>query len=352
MDGTRKVHVNDDSANEALRASGQYTNNWVSTSKYTYYNFLPKTLFEFFRVVANCYFLVISILQLSTTWSPTNPYTTAGPLLIVLIVSMVKQGLEDKKRHEADAIQNSRECQVVSAGGKLVNKQWQHVVVGDILFLKDKDELPADVLILATSEEEGRCFVETCNLDGETNLKRRTALEPIAKLIGFRGLNDPVLDTSVHMQSCLQLKATVEYEQPNNRLYNFTGRISTLKLSESVPIGPNNIVLRGFFGAATTSLVSTRLSLMSYAAGVVLFAGKESKLMQNARSTPSKQSNVYKMVNRCIVLIFLTQLALCTISALAFTSWVNHYKGRVWYLPFIALDFSAFFTFLILYNNL
>ncbi|RHY23148.1 hypothetical protein DYB32_009292, partial [Aphanomyces invadans] len=169
---TRTVHVNNDVENARLRQQFKYTNNWVSTSKYTMFNFVPKTILEFFRVVANGYFLCISLLQVLTDWSPTNQYTTAGPLLIVLMVSMTKQAIEDKKRHDADAIQNCRIC----------HKQWQDVQVGDILFLKDKDELPADVLILATSEEEGRCFVETCNLDGETNLKRRTACEPIAKL--------------------------------------------------------------------------------------------------------------------------------------------------------------------------
>ncbi|OQR86322.1 phospholipid-transporting ATPase, partial [Thraustotheca clavata] len=337
----RIVHVNDEAKNHELRLKCHYTTNWVSTSKYTFVSFIPKTLFEFFRVIANGYFLFISVIQLATTWSPTNPYTTAGPLLIVLLVSMLKQGIEDKKRHDADAIQNSRKCLVLTANGTLVEKKWQHVLVGDILFLKDKDELPADILILATSEEEGRCFVETCNLDGETNLKRRTALEPIAKLIGFRGLGEGTLDETQHMKDCSQFHGTIEYEQPNNRLYNFTGRITTSQLSEAVPIGPNNIILRG-----------CSIRSCAYIFGIVLFAGRESKLMQNARSTPSKQSNVYKMVNRCIILIFFTQLVLCIISTLSFNSWVSVYKGKAWYLPFIQSDGTAFFTFLILYNNL
>ena len=50
--------------------------------------------------------------KVATPWSPTNQYTTAGPLVIVLIVSMVKQGIEDKKRHDADVIQNTRKCRV------------------------------------------------------------------------------------------------------------------------------------------------------------------------------------------------------------------------------------------------
>ncbi|ETV68417.1 hypothetical protein, variant 2 [Aphanomyces astaci] len=75
--------------------------------------------------------------------------------------------------------------------------------------------------------------------------------------------------------------------------------------------------------------------------------------MQNARATPSKQSNVYKKVNRCIILIFLTQAVLCVISALSFNAWVKrNLELRDWYIPFIKTDSTAFFTFLILYNNL
>lgn len=51
-------------------------------------------------------------MQLSTTWSPTNRFTTAGPLVFVLFVTMVKQGTEDLKRHHADDKQNNRFCRV------------------------------------------------------------------------------------------------------------------------------------------------------------------------------------------------------------------------------------------------
>jgi magnesium-transporting ATPase (P-type) len=108
----RLVYLNDEAKNQELRKKHRYANNWVSTSKYTIVTFIPKTLFEFFRVIANMYFLFISVIQLASTWSPTNPYTTAGPLVIVLFVSMIKQAIEDKKRHEADTVQNSRLCNV------------------------------------------------------------------------------------------------------------------------------------------------------------------------------------------------------------------------------------------------
>lgn len=146
----RVAHLNDPERNAELIASKRYARNVIVTSKYTAASFVPKTMFEFFRVVANVYFLVISLLQvrsidrpdatcgsrscrmrsqrltltilfagwmllllqLLTTWSPTNRYTTAGPLAFVLMVTMLKQGSEDVKRHKADEHQNNRTCRV------------------------------------------------------------------------------------------------------------------------------------------------------------------------------------------------------------------------------------------------
>ncbi|KAJ0411751.1 hypothetical protein ATCC90586_006710 [Pythium insidiosum] len=341
----RKVFVNDAAENERLRRDCHYASNRVSTSKYTLVSFIPKTLFEFFRVIANCYFLIISIIQVATPWSPTNKYTTAGPLLIVLLVSMVKQGIEDKKRHDADSIQNARQCRVLGQHGETVIKQWQALQVGDILLLGDREESPADVFILSTSEEEGRCFVETCNLDGETNLKRRSAIEQVARNLGYRQLNAPMLPEAEHSKNVLQFRGFVEYEQPNNRLYNFTGRM--VFGSETVPIGPTNIILRG-----------CSIRGCSYIYGLVIFTGPETKLMQNARATPSKQSSVYRMVNRCILLVFLTQAVLCIISTISNNVWTSRYHRVLWYFGSAITsstrltDLVSFFTFLILYNNL
>lgn len=260
------------------------------------------------------------------------------------MVTMAKQGLEDKRRHDADAIQNNRLCQVLGPNGQINNAKWMDVRVGDVLCIRNNEETPADIVILATSEEEGRCFVETCNLDGETNLKRRMAVPGTAKRAGCRQLNDPPLNESKHQIDVVSMKGKLEYEQPNNRLYNFIGRL-TIE-NETQPIGPTNIALRG-----------CSIRSCAYAYGVVIFTGSETKVMQNARSTPSKQSNIYRTVNRCILLIFFTQFVLCLISTISNGLWSQIYTGKVWYLPYVSSQSTldtlvSFFTFLILYNNL
>ncbi|EGZ06408.1 hypothetical protein PHYSODRAFT_532111 [Phytophthora sojae] len=347
----RVAFLNDKDANQQLITSKQYARNVMVTSKYTAVSFVPKCIFEFFRVVANVYFLLISVLQLATPWSPTNRFTTAGPLLFVLLVTMVKQGSEDFKRHQADEKQNRRLCRIINTGGQTEMIAWQDLQVGQLVCVENHEELPADVVILATSEEEGRCFIETSNLDGETNLKRRIAVKPTAQLVGWRELHgDGLSQEAVCASAVRRLRGSVEHEQPNNQLYTFTGR---LLLNEggrgetAVPLGPENLLLRG-----------CNLRSCAFIVGLVIFTGSETKLLQNSRAAPSKQSKLYRTANRCMLLIFTTMFALCLASAIAAASWSSHNASRVWYLPFIkegdgADDFIVnFFTFLILYNNL
>ncbi|EEY60855.1 P-type ATPase (P-ATPase) Superfamily [Phytophthora infestans T30-4] len=347
----RVVFLNDNDANQQLITSKQYARNVMVTSKYTAVSFVPKTIFEFFRVVANVYFLLIAVLQLATPWSPTNRFTTAGPLLFVLLVTMVKQGSEDFKRHQADEKQNCRSCRIINTTGQTEMITWQELQVGQLVCVENHEELPADVVILATSEEEGRCFIETSNLDGETNLKRRIAVKPTAQLVGWRELQaDPIPQEAVCSSAVRRLRGSVEHEQPNNQLYTFTGRILLREGDRgetAVPLGPENLLLRG-----------CSLRSCAFVVGLVIFTGSETKLLQNSRAAPSKQSKLYRTANRCMLLIFTTMFALCLASAIAASSWSKENASRLWYLPFIKEadqvdDFIVnFFTFLILYNNL
>lgn len=151
--------------------------------------------------------------------------------------------------------------QVLTSSGVVRMKTWKNVTVGDILRLENNEELPADVVILASSEEEGRCFVETSNLDGETNLKRRAAVALSAKAFGIRGINEvftkiffvhimkvfrqPPLNTTKHDEDVVSIKGEMEIEKPNDRLYQFSGIMKLDHTHDIQSVGLSNILLRG-----------------------------------------------------------------------------------------------------------
>lgn len=85
--------------NQPESSDDDYCDNYVRTTKYTLPSFLPKSLFEQFRRVANFYFLVVGILSLT----PLAPYTAVSaivPLTFVILATMVKEGVEDWRRKQ------------------------------------------------------------------------------------------------------------------------------------------------------------------------------------------------------------------------------------------------------------
>lgn len=50
---------------------------------------------------------------------------------------------------------------------------WQEVRVGDLVHLSNNETVPADILLLRSSNAHGVCYIDTCDLDGESNLKSR-----------------------------------------------------------------------------------------------------------------------------------------------------------------------------------
>lgn len=117
--------------------------------------------------------------------SPTNRYTTIGTLAIVLLVSAVKESIEDIKRGNADKELNNSLVEVL-VNGNFEKKRWIHARVGDVVRINSEEPFPADIALLSSSEPEGLCYIETANLDGETNLKIKQALPDTSEIVSWR----------------------------------------------------------------------------------------------------------------------------------------------------------------------
>eukprot|EP00126_Sphaerothecum_destruens_P010769 Sdes_comp20804_c0_seq1m17133 len=331
----RTVYLNWPEKNDVF----EYPDNCVSTSKYTWWTFLPKFLLEQFSRYANLFFLAMSIIQQIPGVSPTGRWTTAVPLLCVLIATAVKEILEDYARHRADDEVNNRRIKVIREGTFMTLK-WTQVKVGDIVRVIDHQFSPADLLLLASSEPQAMCYIETANLDGETNLKLKQGLQVTSYLTSPR--------------EARTVQGVVQCEQPNQRLYNFEGTI-TLESGSPIPITNEQILLRG-----------AQLKNTPWVYGLVIFTGPETKLMQNSSDRSAhkvKLSNVEEVTNFQILIMFGVLILLSLFSSIAQLIWMDDVGDlNLWYLRYCGqgrTDCSStqnfiknILTFMLLYQNL
>ena len=150
--------------------------NYIQTQKYTAINFVPLNFLQQFKKAANLYFLFISIMQCIELISITGGAPMNLPALFFIItVSMIKDGYEDYGRFKRDEEENSALVQRFNPETNTFEPtECKLIKCGDIINVNDDGVIPADIVLLDTTNAKGQCFVETKNLDGETNLKTKS----------------------------------------------------------------------------------------------------------------------------------------------------------------------------------
>lgn len=220
--------------------------------------------------------------------------------------------------------------------------RWKNIKVGDFVRLYNNDLIPADIVILSTSDPNGACCVETKNLDGETNLKIRHPLRSGREVR--------------HARDCERAEFIIESEAPQANLYHYSGAVywtqfnsisgDEVKMSEAISI--NNMLLRGCNLRNTDSVL-----------GVVIFTGFDTKIMMNSGITPSKRSRIARELNWNFIYNFVILFLMCLVAGIVqgFT-WskgnnsLNFFEfGSIGGRP--ALDgFITFWAAVILFQNL
>ncbi|KAD4585128.1 hypothetical protein E3N88_22729 [Mikania micrantha] len=282
----------------------KYCKNYISTTKYNVITFLPKALFEQFRRVANVYFLLAAFLSL-TPISPFSAYSMIAPLAFVIGLSMAKEAVENWHRFMQDMKVNMRKVRVHNGEGVFSLKPWMNIRVGDVVKVEKDQFFPADLLLLSSSYEDGICYVETMNLDGETNLKVKRSLESTLTLDDDSAFKD--------------FSGTIKCEDPNPNLYTFVGNLEYER--QVYPLDPSQILLR-----------DSKLRNTGHVFGVVIFSGHDSKVMQNATKSPSKRSTIEKQMDKIIYVLFTLLVLISLISSIGFAIKTKIQMPSWWYL--------------------
>ena len=221
---------------------------------------------------------------------------------------------------------------------------WKNVQVGDFVRIYNEDQIPADIVILSTSDPDGACYVETKNLDGETNLKVRQALHSGHEVR--------------HAKDCERTEFIIESEEQHANLYQYSALAKWTQrdprkpgeqgTAMAEPITINNLLLRG------CSLRNTEWIL-----GVVVFTGQETKIMLNAGITPSKRSRITRELNGNVVYNFVVLFLMCLVSGIVQGITWSQSENSINYFEYgsvggkASLDgFITFWAALILFQNL
>ena len=432
--------------------------------------FLQQAVTEQFRRFANLYFLCVGCIMAVGYYSPAfqsaiNPWTTLGPLGIVISFSLMVEGAADAKRHRNDEETNNALCVIVRrtdefeaeegaerdtslAGGKDVvvslNKSYfmgesdkepetvgpagsekttkicfqkirrMDIRQGHLIVVKNREMVPADMVLIASSSENGSGYIETSSIDGETNLKLRTSphlpkkvlkhlrdgtpldkmesinendereannsanketLEEATRRVArfsalcnpkgvcvlrkpdYKGVTDineerndghsgyffsnllranredpqEYLNRSVILNKSTTYVAALTSEPPNPHVNTFSGKLTLPPVEENgdcydIPLGAENVLLRGAV-----------LRNTEWAIGLVVFTGTDTKLVRNSFETPSKFSQLDKLMNQTVLLILILMVIVISYMSTQSVITTSRKFDELWYVADVRL---------------
>ncbi len=197
------------------KIQSRFPPNIVRNQKYNAFTFFPIVFYEQFKFFFNLYFLLVALSQFIpalkigmlpeiyiTSYSNRKLgfiVTYIAPLAFVLFVTMGKEAYDDYKRYLRDREANSQKYLVIGPPSSSESESSHHntyldthantrsvpsssLRVGDLVRLEKNQRVPADMVLLHTSDASGTCFIRTDQLDGETDWKLRVAISECQKL--------------------------------------------------------------------------------------------------------------------------------------------------------------------------
>jgi len=268
----------------ATAAKVKYAKNVVRNQKYSIFTFIPIVLFQQFSVFLNLYFLIMALSQFIPSLRIGYLYTYWAPLAFVIAVTMLREAYDDFKRYRRDKELNSQLYKILTYDGiKMVPSS--KLKVSDIIIIEKNQRVPADIVLLKTSEKSGTCFIRTDQLDGETDWKLRVAVSTTQNLEKISDL--------------LDIGAQIYAEKPQLRIHSFEGifiRNDVEKTQE--PLSVEN------------TLWSNTVLASGTAYGAIIYTGCETRSVMNTSKPENKSGLLDEEINNLTKLLFIAVVVL------------------------------------------
>jgi phospholipid-translocating P-type ATPase (flippase) len=227
--------------------------------------------------------------------SPYNPITQLIPVLLVLSVSVFRETLQELDRQREDRRLNLQKTRV-NFEGEWVETNWKDVCVGDLVMVLVDQPSPADLVMIASSSAGNTAYIQTTNLDGETNFKSRCGIDKAASAIDMMTSTD---------RSGPMPEITVKAEPPRSDLDWFQGEISFQHFEDSSPkqqvetLSVRNFIPREGVVRGTDWII-----------GIVTYTGKDTKVLLGNQRPDYKTSKIDRMTDQLVMVILFLQFSI------------------------------------------
>ncbi|CAG0885267.1 unnamed protein product [Cyprideis torosa] len=281
--------------------NGYYPNNEIRTQKYSWYSFLFINMWEQLSTLPTLYFLVLAFLNCLPQFRSFGSEVTVFPICVLLLFTAVKDWVEDRRKVNSDAEINGSDC-VVYRAGEFKKAKWRDVLVGDVIRVTCDEKIPADLLLIYSSDSFNVAYIETSNLDGESSLKQRNT-------VPLHQQSSVSLGAQKHFDPSILVDHTIECSPPVPRITRFYGNLfapdgSPITLG-AVNLLPRDCVLRN----------------TNYVIGIAIYTGGHTKSMLNTGPQQYKRSFAEKRLDGDILLMLLILCILCVVSTVGNLAW-------------------------------
>ncbi|THD25645.1 Phospholipid-transporting ATPase [Fasciola hepatica] len=294
----------------------RFPSNKINNQKYNIFSFLPLVLFEQFSVFLNLIYLILALSQFIPDLRVGALYTYWGPLGFVLCVTLIREAIDDVRRWLRDReVNQTTYIKYVRRGETRVTSEG--IKVGDLIRLDKDQRVPADMVLVWTSDRNGSCFIRTDQLDGETDWKLRHPIPPTHAFVNHAGEPSALFD----------MQAQVFAEAPRQNIHSFEGTFARTDIAlpgigdrsaESTEVSLN---------LDHTAWSNTVLATGS-AVGLVIYTGAETRAVMNSSRARTKMGKIDREINNIIKLLFalVVVLALVMVALKGFSgAWYKYW---------------------------